>query len=78
MDNKTTNSISNGSIFSQRSKHFDIKYHYLREKIALGLITTKLVPTTLQLADPFAKALAKETFTKLVEQFMSETGKKKD
>lgn len=28
------NSIGNGSIFSQRSKHFDIRYHYLREKIA--------------------------------------------
>jgi hypothetical protein len=74
LDNEAADARGNGSLFSQRSKHFDIRYHYLREQIALGHITTNLVPTILQLADPFTKALPKETFTRMTREFMSETG----
>lgn len=35
----------------KRSKHIDIKHHYLREKFKLGKFNLKAVPTGEQAAD---------------------------
>lgn len=49
----------------KRSKHFDTDYHYIREHVALGLIETRHIPSTLQVADIFTKPLARRPFVEL-------------
>ncbi|GJY34109.1 hypothetical protein Tco_0418578 [Tanacetum coccineum] len=42
------------------SKHIDIRFHFIKEHVENGLIELYFVNTEYQLADIFAKALAKE------------------
>ena len=50
-----------------RRKHINVKYHWIREQVDLGVITTVWVPTDRQLADIFTKALPKPIFIKMRE-----------
>jgi hypothetical protein len=47
---------------SERTKHIDIKYHYIREQIDVGLIEVKFVKSEENLADLFTKNLKGELF----------------
>ena len=47
-------------MFHERTKHIEIDYHFVREKIQLSLISTRYVKTEEQLGDIFAKALSGE------------------
>ena len=42
---------------AERTKHFDIKYHWLREKIKANKVELRYVNTHEQLADIFTKPL---------------------
>jgi hypothetical protein len=46
----------------ERTKHIDIKYHYIREQIDVGLIEVKFVKSEDNLADLFTKNLKGELF----------------
>ena len=54
--------------FHQRTKHIDVKYHFIREQQEAGKIMIKYVPTQDQLADIFTKPLAGPRFTDLRER----------
>nr|GFC55965.1 retrotransposon protein, putative, unclassified [Tanacetum cinerariifolium] len=43
-----------------RSKHIDIKYHFIKEHVEQGVIELYFVNTEYQLADLFTKALGRE------------------
>jgi hypothetical protein len=45
-------------VFHGRSKHIDIKYHYMRECVERGEIAVKRVGTLEQKADSLTKAMA--------------------
>jgi hypothetical protein len=47
---------------SERTKHIDIKYHYIREQIDAGLVEIKFVRSEENLADLFTKNLKGETY----------------
>ena len=47
---------------AERTKHFDVKYHYLRQKIAEGEVKLMYINTKDQLADIFTKALGPAQF----------------
>ncbi|CAA7061320.1 unnamed protein product [Microthlaspi erraticum] len=64
-DNLSAVYLSANPAFHNRSKHFDTDWHYIREQVALGLIETKHMPATEQLADIFTKPLARLPFVKL-------------
>ncbi|EOY32707.1 Uncharacterized protein TCM_040734 [Theobroma cacao] len=49
-------------IFHARTKHIEIDYHFIREKVALGSLVTQFVPSTHQVADIFTKALPRNIF----------------
>ena len=51
--------------FSERTKHMDVRYFYVREKISDGTIIVNYVPTKDQLADIFTKPLSKVMFCEL-------------
>lgn len=43
----------------QRSKHIDIRFHFIRETVANGQVLLTFIPTMEQLADLMTKALPK-------------------
>ncbi|GAA0148630.1 hypothetical protein LIER_08019 [Lithospermum erythrorhizon] len=49
-------------VLHSRSKHIAIDYHFVREKVLLGDLVVKNVPTQFQLADMFTKALSSSKF----------------
>lgn len=51
--------------FNKRTKHIDIRYHFIREKYEEGNFHLNYVPTDEQLADIFTKALLKGNFQRL-------------
>lgn len=52
--------------FHSKSKHINVKHHFIREKVEEGVINTQRVNTTDNLANVFTKALAKPTHEDLV------------
>ncbi|GJZ78898.1 retrovirus-related pol polyprotein from transposon TNT 1-94 [Tanacetum coccineum] len=65
-DNTSAIAISNNPVLHSRTKHIDIRYHFIRDNILKGDIELHFVPTDLQLADIFTKPLAEPSFTRLV------------
>ena len=47
-----------------RSKHIDIRYHFVREKATAGVLQLKWIPTDKQVADTLTKALSREAFVR--------------
>ncbi|PKI36765.1 hypothetical protein CRG98_042842 [Punica granatum] len=64
-DNISALHLTLNPIFHARTKHVEIDYHFVREKVALRSIVTQFVPTTLQVADIFTKPLGSKIDTKL-------------
>nr|GEV01933.1 hypothetical protein [Tanacetum cinerariifolium] len=67
-DNTSVIAISNNPVLHSRTKHIDIRYHFIRDHILKGDIELHFVPTDLQLADIFTKPLAEPSFTRLVAE----------
>ncbi|GJW06727.1 retrovirus-related pol polyprotein from transposon TNT 1-94 [Tanacetum coccineum] len=67
-DNTSAIAISNNPVLHSRTKHIDIRYHFIKDHILKGEIELHFVPTDLQLADIFTKPLAEPSFTRLVAE----------
>lgn len=63
-DNESTLTISRNGIKSERTKHVDVKYHFVTDCISRGIVDVKWVPTEEQQADIFTKALDRAKFEK--------------
>jgi len=48
--------------YHKRTKHIDIKHHYIREKIQEGMVQLKYIHTTDQEADMLTKSLPTNKF----------------
>lgn len=57
-----------------KSKHIDVKHHFVREKVEEGLINTQRVNTRDNLADVFTKALPRPTHEDLVSRLNLQSG----
>ena len=64
-DNQSAIWIARNQQCHGQSKHIDIKYHFVREKISEGIIDLKYCDTTNMLADMFTKGLSGPQFKKL-------------
>lgn len=64
-DNTSAITISKNDIHHERTKHIDIKYHFIRESQKSGKFQIKWLPTNLQLADVFTKGVYGSLFDKL-------------
>ncbi|GJX95345.1 hypothetical protein Tco_0351143 [Tanacetum coccineum] len=64
-DNTNAIAISNNPVHS-RTKHIDIRYHFMRDYILKGDIELHFIPTQYQLSDIFTKPLDEPTFKRLI------------
>ena len=56
-DNQAAIRIAKNPQDHKRTKHIQVRYHYLRDQVRDGVFTLEYVPTQDQLADVFTKAL---------------------
>jgi hypothetical protein len=61
-DNLSALHMSVNPVLHARTKHIAIDYHFVREKVALGSLLTRFVPSSLQIADLFTKPLSRAVF----------------
>nr|GEW92302.1 Gag-Pol polyprotein [Tanacetum cinerariifolium] len=60
--------ISCNPVQHSRTKHIDVRYHFIKEKVKNGIVDLFFVGTEYQLADMFNKALPEERFKYLVKR----------
>lgn len=65
VDNQSAIRLIKNPEFHKRTKHIDIKFHFVRQKFAEGLFNLNYFETNLQLADILTKALCKQKFEKM-------------
>lgn len=65
IDNQSTIKLVKNPTLHKRTKHIDIKYHFIREQYANKEIDIRYVPSVEQLADIFTKPLPKDRFVTL-------------
>jgi hypothetical protein len=61
-DNSSALLYSNNNRSSSKSKHIDIKFIAVKERVQSGLISIEHISTTSMLADPLTKGLIRKQF----------------
>jgi hypothetical protein len=65
VDNKSAIALMNNPVHHDRSKHIDVKFHFIRECCDRKLINVEFVGTELQLGDILTKALGQSRLQEL-------------
>ena len=56
-DNQAAIFIAGNLAFHERTKHIEIDYHFIRDKVLMGVISTPHVSSSDQLTDIFTKSI---------------------
>lgn len=67
MDNQSAIRLVKNPEFHKRTKHIDVRYHFIREKYEEGVFELNYVSTDEQLADILTKALGRDRFQRFRE-----------
>ena len=70
IDNKSARDLALNPVHHQRSKHIDVKFHWIRDKVIDKTVILDPVATTDQTADVLTKAVDGSTFHKHVDHMM--------
>nr|GEV27048.1 copia protein [Tanacetum cinerariifolium] len=65
-DNRSAIALCCNNVQHSRSKHIDIRHHFIREQVEKGVVELYFVTMDYQLADIFTKALPRERFELLL------------
>ncbi|GKE01948.1 hypothetical protein Tco_1389931 [Tanacetum coccineum] len=65
-DNKNAIALCCNNVQHSRSKHIDIRYHFIKEQVENGVVDLYFVRMEFQLADIFTKALCRERIEFLI------------
>jgi hypothetical protein len=52
-------------VFHARTKHIEVDFHFVREKVTLGALEVRFVSSADQIADAFTKPVNKQMLQKL-------------
>jgi hypothetical protein len=77
-DNQGAIALAKDNKFHSRTKHIDLRYHFIREAVEDGKIKVEYIPTAENVADIFTKPLSKPKFQEFVKMLglrMLETSK---
>ena len=83
-DNNSAIALATNPVFHARTKHVEVDFHFVREKIATKQLAVSHIPTEFQKADIFTKPLTISRFQylrdklKLQESQLSLRGNDKD
>jgi hypothetical protein len=66
-DNQSCIALARDPVAHSRTKHIDVRYHYIRELVSFGKTTVDYMPTEDMLADILTKPLPYPAFKKLVK-----------
>nr|GEZ02207.1 retrovirus-related Pol polyprotein from transposon TNT 1-94 [Tanacetum cinerariifolium]GEZ02622.1 retrovirus-related Pol polyprotein from transposon TNT 1-94 [Tanacetum cinerariifolium] len=67
-DNKSTISLCCNNVQHSRSKHIDIRFHFIKDKVKNRLVELYFVNTKYQLADIFSKSIYRERIEFLINK----------
>ncbi|GJT33191.1 retrovirus-related pol polyprotein from transposon TNT 1-94 [Tanacetum coccineum] len=70
-DKKSPIALCFNNVQHSRSKHIDIRYHFIKEQVENGVVKLYFVRTEYQLADIFTKALCRERIEFLMSPFVN-------
>jgi len=65
-DNQSAQCLAKNAIFHARSKHINIKYHYIRDLYMKKIIDIEYVPTEDMISDVLTKNLGKVKHIKCI------------
>jgi hypothetical protein len=60
IDNQSAIAIAKNPEFHDRTKHIEVRHHFLRQQVDSNAIVLKYLPTDKQVADVLTKGLARE------------------
>ena len=65
-DNQGCIALAKKPVHHKRTKHIDVRHHFIREKVEMGIIELRYLPTGEMVADALTKGLPAPQFKKLV------------
>ena len=66
VDNQGAIALANNPVHHKRTKHIDVKYHYVRLEVQNGVVKLIYVPTEYNVADVFTKPVTRVKFDRLL------------
>jgi hypothetical protein len=69
VDNKSAIELAKNPVHHERSKHIDVRFHFIREHVKNGDVEMTHVTSRDQVADIFTKPLPAELFNKFKNLF---------
>jgi hypothetical protein len=69
-DNQSAQALSRHGVKSERTKHIDIKYHFIQDEVSSGRVQLQWIPTAQQQADILTKPLGGTQHKTLREQLL--------
>jgi len=67
VDNQGAIALARNPVHHKRSKHIDIKYHFVRSEVQSGFLKLEYIPTERNVADVFTKALSRARMSQLLK-----------
>lgn len=71
IDSQSAIKLIHNPVFHKRSKHIDVRYNFIREKVELKIINIEYVESSYQLADFLTKALPLSRFNFIRDSIMN-------
>jgi hypothetical protein len=69
-DNVSALALASNPVYHARTKHIEVDYHFVREKVINGDISVKFISTLDQIADIFTKGLSSSRFNILKSKLL--------
>lgn len=68
IDNEAALSLTRNPKFHSRTKHIDVKFHFIRDANSTGQVNTKRVDTKNNVADVLTKGMAGQRHMEMMQQ----------